>query len=98
MSNEDVSVHSMSDDDNDAKQKFTTCQPIVNRLLTFVISIMHNSTDPKLVDIIGVILTWNRSKIANHYCVMPPVSRSREDKIVNHDQRRWPISGTSLIC
>ena len=29
------------------------CQPIVNALLTFTISILHNSTDPKLVDIIG---------------------------------------------
>ena len=53
MSNEDVFVHSMSDDDNDAQQKCTTCQSIVNGLLTFVISIMHNSTDPKLVDVIG---------------------------------------------
>ena len=43
----------MSDDDNDAQQKCTTCQPIVNGLLPFVISIMHISTDPKLVDIIG---------------------------------------------
>ena len=53
MSNEDVSVHSMSDDDNDAQQKCTTCQPIVNGLLTFVIFVMHNSTDPKLVDVNG---------------------------------------------
>ena len=50
MSDEEVSGHCMSDD---AQQKCTTCQPIVNGLLTFVISIMHNSTDPKLVDVIG---------------------------------------------
>ena len=53
MSKEDVSVHSMSDDDNDAQQMCTTCQQIVNGLITFVFSIMHNSTDPTLVDVIG---------------------------------------------
>ena len=52
MSDEEVYINSMIDEDNDAQQKCTTCQPIVNGLLTFVIYIMHNSSDPKLVDVI----------------------------------------------
>ena len=53
MSDEEMTVRSMSNDDNDAKQKCNTCQPIVNGLLTFVNYIVHKSTDPNFVDVIG---------------------------------------------
>ena len=47
---DNVSNDDIINEDNDnipaTQDGFNTCQPIVNGLLTFVISILHNSTDP----------------------------------------------------
>ena len=43
-----------------------SCQPIVSALLTFVISLIHNSSDPKLIELIGRYFDFQQVKDAKH--------------------------------
>ena len=46
-----------------------TFPPIVNALLTYVVSIMKNATNPRLLELSANIIPVMRSKMRNQYCV-----------------------------
>jgi len=54
-------------DTNDA------CVPIVNALLTFIISILHNATDPKIIDLIGRY--FDSTQVKDAKCVLCDAGR-----------------------
>ena len=58
-------VH-QDDNDNNA------CQPIINGLLTFTISLVHNSTDVKITELLVKHFDGTEIKDENVCCVMLP--------------------------
>ena len=72
-------VPNQNNDDNSA------CVPIVNALLTFIISMFHNATDPKIIELIGRY--FDSTTVKNAKCVLCDVGKMQFKNRLDSENR-----------